>query len=186
MITAHLLAVLLGERADALTDPVRAGRQRIFALTDLLHYLLPPVAGVGATGDRSLGAGPTYGERRYGESDRSLGRDHACRMGEKRHMKTSLEICSVVLGLRGDRAGAVSSGSFGLKLLLQPLVESVATFHAHSSRGTIDGSDLPNSVLAPSPRRLRRRALAAASRDATVLSGTFRAWAISRFVKPCK
>jgi hypothetical protein len=63
-------------------------------------------------------------------------------------MRTSLEICSVVVRLRRRRAGAASSGSFALKLLLQPLVESVAAFHAHSSRGTVEVAEVPISILA--------------------------------------
>jgi len=63
-------------------------------------------------------------------------------------MKTSLKICGVVLGLHRRRAGAARSGGFVLKLLLQPLVESVAAFHAHSSKGTIEISELPISFAA--------------------------------------
>jgi len=186
VIGADLRTMLLRKRADALTDPVRSGRQRCFALVDLLHDLLSPVARVGAAGDGRLAGHPgrTYSKHRDRETNGALGGDEAHCLGENRHMKTSLEICGVVLSLRRRRAGAASPGSFALKLLLQPLVESVAAFHAHSSKGTIDGSELPNSALDLSPRRLRRRALAAASREATVRSGTFSAVAISRLVKP--
>jgi hypothetical protein len=58
-------------------------------------------------------------------------------------MRTSLEICGVVLGLGRRRAGAASSGNFLVKLLLQPSVESVAAFHAHSSRVTVEVGDVP-------------------------------------------
>ena len=62
-------------------------------------------------------------------------------------MKASLKICGVVLGLRRHGAGAACFGSFALKLLLQPPIESVAAFHAHSSKETVEGSELPISTL---------------------------------------
>src|SRR2546425_10789123 len=64
VIGADLRTVLLRERADALTDSVRAGCQRCLAFVDLLHDLLSPVAGIGAARDGRLtgDAGGTYGE----------------------------------------------------------------------------------------------------------------------------
>jgi hypothetical protein len=62
-------------------------------------------------------------------------------------MRTSLEICGVVLRLCRRRTGAASSGSLLMKLLLQPRVKSVAAIHAHSSNGTDELSEVPNSSL---------------------------------------
>jgi hypothetical protein len=62
-------------------------------------------------------------------------------------MRTSLEMCGVVLRLCRRRAGPASSCSFLMKLLVQPSVESIAAIHAHSSRGTDELNEVPNPSL---------------------------------------
>src|SRR6266567_3800690 len=186
VVRTHRRAVLLCEGADALADAVRAGRQGRLAGLDLLHDLAAPIAGIGAPGDGCFGADATDRERRDRKTYCPLGRNHRGSLGENGHVKTSLEICGVVLRLGRIRGRAAGTASFRVKLLFQPPIESVAVFHAHSSKGTVDGCAVPKSLVSRSPRRVRRRALAAASRDATVRSGTFSAAPISRFVYPCR
>jgi len=84
VICADLLAVLLRESADTLTDPVGARRQGELALVDLLNYLLTPVAGVGAACDGRLAchAGRTNGQKGDCEADGALGRDQGYGVGE--------------------------------------------------------------------------------------------------------
>jgi len=149
VVGADLRTVLLRERADALTDSVRARRQRSFALVYLLNDLLPPIAWICAASGGGLdrNACRAYREQGRREPDGPLGGDHADRLSEKRHVKTSLEICGVVLRLRRDGAGPGALSSCVLKLLLQPTVESVSAFHAHSSRGTIDIAEI---LISPS------------------------------------
>src|SRR6266849_7378578 len=164
---------------------MRAGGQGRLAGLDLLHDLAAPVTRVGAPRDGCFGADATNREHRDRETYCPLGRDHRDSLGENGHMKTSLKICGVVLGLGGIRGRAAGTVSSRVKLLFQPPIESASAFHAHSSKGTVDGCAVPKSLVSRSPRRLRRRALAAASRDATVRSGTFSAAPISRLVYPC-
>jgi hypothetical protein len=186
VLRADLRPMRLGEGADALADSMLARGESVLALVDLIDDSLAPVGGVGAACDRRLrgDARSTYGEQSDCKTDGSLGRDHGYRLGEDGHMKTSLEICGVVLRLDRRWAGAASFRSFLVKLLLQPLVESVAASHAHSSRGTVEAVEVPKTSSVSPSRRLRSLLLAAASREATVRSGTFKVAAISRFVKP--
>jgi hypothetical protein len=136
MLRAHLIPVLIGERAYALADAMRARRECILALLDLLDDLLPPVGGVGASGDGRFSAGPTDGERCDRKTDSALGGYHGCRLDKSleknRHVSTSLEIGGVVLGLHGHWARAALSDSLVPELLLQPALE-IAAFHAHPS-----------------------------------------------------
>jgi hypothetical protein len=72
--------MLISEGVYALADAMRARRECILALLDLLDDLLPPVGGVCASGDGRLGAGPTDGESRDRETDRALAGYHGCRL----------------------------------------------------------------------------------------------------------
>ena len=60
-------------------------------------------------------------------------------------------VCTMRRGLnRGSRASLWELAMrllFVMKLLLQPSVETVAAFHAHSSRGTVEVVEIPISSL---------------------------------------
>src|SRR5260370_32429527 len=172
MIRPHRRAVLLCERADAVAEAMGAGGQGRLGGLDLLHDLAAPVTGIGAPRDGCFGAYTTNREHRDRETYCPLGRDHRGSLGENGHMKTSLKICGVVLGLGGIRGRAAGTVSSRVKLLFQPPIESASAFHAHSSKGTVDGCAVPKSLVSRSPRRVRRRGVAAASRADTARSGT--------------
>jgi hypothetical protein len=71
---AHLLAVLLGEVADALADPVLIRAEVVLAADDLLPDLMAPVEGVRVPGDGGLCRNTTPGrESGGGRCDGHLG-----------------------------------------------------------------------------------------------------------------
>ncbi len=77
VLRAHIRPMLLRERTDTVADAVRSRREGILARLNLLYDLMPPVAGVGAAGDRRFGGDPSDRERGHGETDGALGRHHA-------------------------------------------------------------------------------------------------------------
>jgi hypothetical protein len=58
---AHLLAVLLGEVADTLADPMLIRGEVVLAGDDLLPYLMAPMEGVRVAGDGGLCGNTTPG-----------------------------------------------------------------------------------------------------------------------------
>jgi len=88
MVGAHVFAVLVCERADTLTDPVRVWRQGVLARLHLLNDLLSPIVGISAACDGRL-TGGARGANAEGcdcEADGALAGHHRQRLGKNRHM----------------------------------------------------------------------------------------------------